>query len=96
MNRSDIVNKLLSIHPEMRRKQVDFLVKHLFDEMAQKLLADGRIEIRDFGCFSVRQRRAPINSFSKTKKLKKKRLIFIKTIYFRATKAFKSRLMCAI
>lgn len=58
MNRSDLVNKIESEIPELdavsARKGVDTILEAMTDTLADQ----GRIEVRGFGTFSIRERKA--------------------------------------
>lgn len=56
MNRSDIVSKLADLYPKRQRKEVDAMVRILFDSMVETIANGERIEIRGFGCFSLKDR----------------------------------------
>ena len=56
MNRSGIVSKLSELYPKMNQKEIDALVRSLFSSMVENIAAGERIEIRGFGCFSLKER----------------------------------------
>ncbi len=58
MNRSDIIKKISELYPKLSRKEIDAIVKELFSSMASNISDGKRIEIRGFGCFSLKQRAA--------------------------------------
>jgi integration host factor subunit beta len=58
MNRSDIVIKLSELYPKLSRKEIETLVRDLFDVMGENIIKGERIEIRGFGCFSLKERSA--------------------------------------
>jgi integration host factor subunit beta len=60
MNRSDLITKLLDLYPKMTRKEIDSLVKILFSNMVDNIADGNRIEVRGFGCFSLKERFAGI------------------------------------
>lgn len=60
MNRSDLIAKLCDLYPKLSKKNVDLLVKVLFSNMVDNIADGNRIEIRGFGCFSLKQRRATL------------------------------------
>ncbi len=94
MNRSDIVAKLSELYPKLSRKEVDVLVRNLFGEMVNSIAEGARIEIRGFGCFSLKERSAgiirnprdgvSINSDSRN------------VVYFRAGKELKDRVNSSV
>ncbi|MFN7094083.1 MAG: HU family DNA-binding protein [Burkholderiales bacterium] len=58
MNRSGIVTKLAELYPKINRKEIDALVRGLFGVMVNNIAEGERIEIRGFGCFSLKERSA--------------------------------------
>lgn len=56
MNRSDIIKKISELYPKLGRKEVEIIVKKLFSEMSLGIAKGRRIEIRGFGCFSLKHR----------------------------------------
>ncbi|RTK97341.1 MAG: integration host factor subunit beta [Neisseriaceae bacterium] len=58
MNRSDIIKHISELYPKLGRKEVDLLVKELFGKLSSSLSDGKRIEIRGFGCFSLKHRAA--------------------------------------
>lgn len=60
MNRSGIVAKLSELYPKMNRKDIDALVRNLFSAMVNNIAEGERIEIRGFGCFSLKERSAGV------------------------------------
>ena len=58
MNRSGIIRVIAELYPKMHKKQVERLVKVIFTSMSDKIAFGERIEIRGFGCFSLKYRAA--------------------------------------
>ncbi|RTK99413.1 MAG: integration host factor subunit beta [Proteobacteria bacterium] len=58
MNRSDIIKRISELYPRLSRKEVEMIVKELFNKMANSISSGKRIEIRGFGCFSLKHRAA--------------------------------------
>ena len=56
MNRSDLINRLAELHPQLLIKDVDLAVKVILDSMSDTLSHGGRIEIRGFGSFGLNYR----------------------------------------
>lgn len=63
MTKSELVKRLAAHYPELandpdlRRQRIfDRIVARVFEEMSQTLEDGGRVELRGFGSFSVRQR----------------------------------------
>ncbi len=58
MNRSEVIESIAELYPKLHKKQVEVLVKAVFVEMADRVAKGERIEIRGFGCFSLKYRPA--------------------------------------
>ncbi len=58
MNRSDIIKRVSELYPKLSSKEVEQIVKELFATMANSIANGNRIEIRGFGCFSLKHRAA--------------------------------------
>jgi len=52
MNRSELVDTLAEKQPRLRQ-DVELAVKAMLEHMSETLASDGRIEIRNFGSFSL-------------------------------------------
>lgn len=58
MIRSELIQKLSDANPDLAARDVEAIVTTFFDEIARRLAADGRVELRGFGAFSTRPRDA--------------------------------------
>ena len=56
MNRSDLINRLAVLHPQLQAKDVVLAVTTILDTMSATLAKGGRIEIRGFGSFALNYR----------------------------------------
>ena len=56
MNRSELVNSLAELHPQLLIKDADIAVKVILNAMSEALSRGGRIEIRCFGSFDLNYR----------------------------------------
>jgi integration host factor subunit beta len=56
MVRSDLVATLLRKNPALDLMEIERIVYVFFEEMANKLEAGGRVELRGFGIFTTRRR----------------------------------------
>jgi integration host factor subunit beta len=54
MTRSELIKSLFSKHSQLSEKQIEAAVKCIFDQMSSVLAKGTRIELRGFGCFSLR------------------------------------------
>ncbi|MCZ7585781.1 MAG: integration host factor subunit beta [Deltaproteobacteria bacterium] len=66
MTKSDLIAKVADHIPGSRRKDADVIVNTIFDSMVEALASGDRIEIRGFGSFHLRQRRARVGRDPKT------------------------------
>src|SRR5271170_5883676 len=58
MTKRGIIEELLARHPKYSHRQSETIVNAMFEEMASVLAHGERIEIRGFGSFGVKERRA--------------------------------------
>ncbi|MDR1375227.1 MAG: integration host factor subunit beta [Holosporaceae bacterium] len=56
MTKSDLVERISSIYPYMSVRNVDKVVSIVIESIVNTLKNGGRIELRGFGAFSVRDR----------------------------------------
>ena len=56
MIRSELVQSLAAVNPDLRPEEVEQVVTIFFDEIAKRLAEGGRVELRGFGAFSTRGR----------------------------------------
>ncbi len=58
MIRSELLQALAKDNPDLRADEVEQVVDIFFDEIAKRLAEGGRVELRGFGAFSTRERKA--------------------------------------
>lgn len=58
MIRSELVQKIAADNPDLSSKDVERLVNSFFNSIIDQLAKGGRVELRGFGAFSTRQRKA--------------------------------------
>jgi integration host factor subunit beta len=58
MIRSELVELIAEENPGLAQRDVEAIVTTFFDEITQRLAANGRVELRGFGAFSTRARDA--------------------------------------
>lgn len=58
MIRSELVLALAKDNPDLKADEVEKVVDVFFDEIANRLVDGGRVELRGFGAFSTRAREA--------------------------------------
>lgn len=66
MLRSDLIQILQERNPHLHLSDVDAAVKGILDHLAETLAAGGRIEIRGFGSFVLRQHQPRLTRNPKT------------------------------
>ena len=64
--RSELVQKLCDLNPELTSHDVEAIVSTFFDEITLRLAANGRVELRGFGAFSTRARDARVGRNPRT------------------------------
>jgi integration host factor subunit beta len=58
MTKSELIQKLIQKHPNLHHADLERVVNVVFDEITHALQEGGRVELRGFGAFSVRERAA--------------------------------------
>lgn len=58
MLRSELISKLAEENPDLKAEDLERVVGVVLDEIAEALANGHRVELRGFGAFSVRQRKA--------------------------------------
>ncbi len=66
MIRSELVQALLKDNPGLSQRDVEAIVSTFFDEITERLAANGRVELRGFGAFSTRARDARVGRNPRT------------------------------
>ncbi|GAB5458013.1 MAG: integration host factor subunit beta [Henriciella sp.] len=66
MLRSELVAKLASENPDLKTEDLERVVSVILDEITLALQRGDRVELRGFGAFSVRQRKARIGRNPRT------------------------------
>ncbi|MCP3099604.1 integration host factor subunit beta [Myxococcus sp. K15C18031901] len=66
MTRSELIERIAQRAPHVPRRELEAIVHAVFDCMAGSLVAGRRIELRGFGVFAVRTRRARTGRNPKT------------------------------
>ena len=66
MTRSDLIAELAASHPHLRQADVELIVATVFDQITAALARGGRVELRGFGAFTVKQRNARIGHNPRT------------------------------
>ena len=58
MKRSELIERIAHRQPQLELRDVELAVKMILEHMTECLAGGGRVEIRGFGCFTVRLRSA--------------------------------------
>lgn len=58
MLRSELIARLAEENPELKSEDIDRLVEVVLEEISAALAGGHRVELRGFGAFSVRERKA--------------------------------------
>ena len=90
MTKSELINIMKEKHPQLQLKDVASLVDVFFDMLTNSLKTGGRIEIRGFGTFSLRQRKARLARNPRTGE--KVPVGDRNAVYFRAGRQLKERI----
>lgn len=56
MTRSELIEAVRGMYPHLTAKEADTAVRTIFERMSRQLAEGGRIELRGFGSFSIRER----------------------------------------
>ena len=56
MIRSELVQKLMDENPHLSQSDVERVISTIFEEIIKTMANGGRVELRGFGAFSVKQR----------------------------------------
>ena len=66
MIRSNLVNKIASINNDLYKRDAEIIVGAILEEIVDALSRGDRVEIRGFGVFAVKQRKARVGRNPKT------------------------------
>jgi len=92
MIRSELVQRLIEENPDLAPRDIESIVNTFFDEIATRLAADGRVELRGFGAFSTRARDARSGRNPRTGEIVE---VSAKRVpYFKPGKEMRARLNC--
>ncbi|MDE0057096.1 MAG: integration host factor subunit beta [Defluviicoccus sp.] len=56
MTKSELIQRLADQNPNLFRRDIERIVSTIFDEISYALYRGGRVELRGFGAFSVKER----------------------------------------
>ena len=66
MTRSELIAKLAAKNPTLYHRDIERLVATILDEVSAALERGNRVELRGFGAFSVRERKARLGRNPRT------------------------------
>jgi integration host factor subunit beta len=66
MTKSQLIERIAQQAPHIPPRRIEAIVNAIFEQMTESLRTGERIELRGFGCFTVRTRRARIGRNPKT------------------------------
>ena len=66
MTKSELIEKMAEENPNLTRKQVEFIVNGVFDLIKKSLAEGDKVEIRGFGSFKIRDKKAKVGRNPKT------------------------------
>lgn len=66
MTKSQLIEKIVDENPNLTKKEIEFIVNHVFSNIKDALGNGDKVEIRGFGSFKVRDKKAKIGRNPKT------------------------------
>lgn len=66
MTKSELIDQIASLHPELAVRDVESAVRLILDDITDTLAQGGRVEIRGFGSFSLHYREPRMGRNPKT------------------------------
>jgi integration host factor subunit beta len=66
MTKSELVERLLARHPHLYKRDIETIVNIIFGQTAAALGRGDRVELRGFGTFSIKHRKAHIGRNPRT------------------------------
>lgn len=66
MTKSELIADLAASHPNLKLEEIDNIVSTIFSEIESALVRGDRVELRGFGAFFVKQRKARIGRNPRT------------------------------
>ena len=91
MTKSELISQLSERYDKMTKKQIEFIVNNLFSAIRSALKDKGKVEIRGFGSFRVRNKIAKSGRNPKTGE--KIDIPACKVPFFRPGKELKEQLL---
>lgn len=66
MTKSELITRLAEANPHLYQRDVERIVTTIFEEITTALARGDRVELRGFGAFSVKERRARVGRNPRT------------------------------
>lgn len=66
MTKSEMIEKIAQEYPSLSKKDIEIIVNGVFSSIKETLKNGGKVEIRGFGSFKVREKSAKIGRNPKT------------------------------
>ena len=66
MTKSELIARLAELNPSLSHRDLDQLVNTVFETISEALERGDRVELRGFGAFSLRERKARIGRNPRT------------------------------
>ncbi len=66
MTKSELILKLAELNPHLYQSHAEQIVDTIFEEITKALATGARVELRGFGAFSVKQRKARVGRNPRT------------------------------
>ena len=66
MTKSELIARLAEQNPDLYHRDIEKLVNTVFDTITNALVQGDRVELRGFGAFSIRERKARIGRNPRT------------------------------
>jgi integration host factor subunit beta len=67
VTRSDLIAELAGSHPHLRQADIELIVATIFEKITDALARGSRVELRGFGAFTVKLRKARIGRNPRTR-----------------------------
>ena len=66
MIKSELITRMADQNPHLTQRDIERIVNVIFEEISAALSAEGRVELRGFGSFSVKRRNARVGRNPRT------------------------------
>ena len=66
MTKSELIESIASQHPNMTKKNIEFIINSVFKSIKDSLQKGDKVEIRGFGSFKIRETSSKVGRNPKT------------------------------